>query len=306
MRSPALGSLPSRLGAAALATLASAVPLGTSAADAGTGSLCDALPLETLNALGPLDYRAPEFSTPTVCAYGAAGGGSYGLTLAISGISFDLMRTSEVQESAIAERPAIAFEGGVIVDLGESVLVVTPDFADAPEASGLDPLDYASAVAEAVVPMLGVTVAEAPVSSGLPDVAGIEWGRVSVEDLAEADADQLATWQPLLDTIGADAAQLVVVTANLADADSGDRLGTYSAIHVRGAEAVELRSATVDWMRAASGEDLGLEAIMLGGKAAEAVTVGGNPVGYLYVAGDTAYGLAVPEDVAARIVEALP
>jgi hypothetical protein len=283
------------------------------AAEPPGDSLCEAISVDELAALGPLTYRTPTEGAPFYCVFEAADG-SYTLTLATTGISYDLMRDPESEEYSPGGRPATGIEGGVLVDLGEERLAVTLDPGDSPDAQGLDPVDYARGVAEIVVPALGLPPASEEAASGdalqPPPVDGIEWGRTSVvtaAELIDADAEQATIWQALADAAGVDPSELSLLTdARARDADSGMALGSYAAVQVAGADGEQLQAAIVSWMGTVSGEEVSTDVISLGGKDVTALSAGDQLRGYLYAAGDVVHSLTMSEEDAARILQALP
>jgi hypothetical protein len=279
-------------------------------------SLCQATSVDELAALGPLTFETPTEGAPSYCVFEAAGDGSYRLTLATSGISYDRLRDEnpEAEEYSPGGRPATGLEGSIIVDLGDELLVVTLDPGDSPDAAGVDPIDYALSVAEVVVPALGVAPPSEEETAGdalqPPPVDGIEWGRTSVvtaSELIEADAEQAAVWQPLADAAGVDPSELrLSMDANARDAETGEVLGNYAAIQVAGADGEQLGAAIISWMGTVSGEDVSTDVVSLGGKDVTALSAGGQLRGYLYVAGDIVHAITMSEDDAARVLEALP
>ena len=283
------------------------------AAEPSGDSLCRAISVDELAALGPLTYEAPTEGAPVYCVFEAADG-SYTLTLATTGISYDLMRDPEAEEFSAGGRPATGIEGGVFVDLGEERLAVTLDPGDSPDAAGLDPVDYALSVAKIVVPALGIAPASEEAAAGdvlqPPPVDGIEWGSSSVvtaAELIDADPEQATIWQALADAAGVDSAELGLLTdARARDAQSGKVLGSYAAVQIAGADGKQLEAAIVSWMGTVSGEDVSTDAISLGGKDVTALSAGDQLRGYLYAAGDVVHVLTMSEEDAARILQALP
>jgi hypothetical protein len=295
-------------------TLSATLCLSAIAAEPPGDALCEAISIEELAALGPLTFETPAEGAPVYCVFEASGDGSYSLTLATTEASYDLMRDPGSEEYSPGGRPATAFEGSLIVDLGETRLAVTLDPGDSPDAAGVDPIAYALRVAEVVVPALGVAPAsdeETAAGDELqpPPVDGIEWGRTSVvtaAELIEANEGQAAVWQPLADAAGVDTTELSLLNANARDAASGEILGTYAAIQVAGLAGEQLKAAIISWMGTVSGEDVSTDVIPLGGKDVTALSAGGELRGYLYVAGDIVHTFTMSEDDAARILRALP
>jgi len=293
--------------------LAAALSAPAFAAEPPGDSLCAAISVDELAALGPLSYEPPAQGAPSYCVFEAADG-SYTLTLATTEISYELMRDPEAEEYSPGGRPATGVEGGVFVDLGEERLAVTLDPGDSPDAAGLDPVEYALSVAEIVVPALGIAPASEEAAAGdalqPPPVDGIEWGRTSVvtaAQLIDADAEQATIWQALADAAGVDPSELSLLTdARARDAESGEVLGSYAAIQVAGVDAEQLEAAIVSWMGTVSGEDASTDAISLGGKDVTALSAGDQLRGYLYAAGDVVHVLTMSEEDAARVLQALP
>ena len=185
--------------AAATVSMAAESPADTSP--------CDAISVDELNALGPLEFDDPELGTPALCSF-ATSSGSTSLALVISGLSYQLVRTSapDLAEVVVGDRSAVAVDGSLHVDLGEGILSVILTLAPGDGATGVDPLEYAIDVAEIVVPTLVASRATAddPAHAGEleppPAVAGIAWRDadvVSGEELFAAGEEQAAIWQPL-------------------------------------------------------------------------------------------------------------
>jgi hypothetical protein len=296
--------------------MAFAPATGAFAAESSTqDSLCDAIDLEALNALGP-QYETPTFGSPELCAYQTASGDAT-LTIVISGISFDLVQASapEGSDTVVADRPAVAVDGALHIDIGEGTLSIAPDLSG--DAADIDPIEYASSVGELVLPSVEATATgNEPAASGgpsatAPEVPGIEWGRsqtvTTVAELTDADEGQLATWQPLLDASGADPTQVSILSANATDAQSGEMLGNYSTIRIEGVDESVLVPAVVEWMRSVSeGDKVTVEDGSIGGKDVVTISVGGEFRGYLYAKGDTVHALAMTEEAASRILGVLP
>lgn len=321
MPSPAPRTQPARpLGVVLGVALALAIPAASAlgADDDGSGSLCEATTIEAINAIGPLQFEDSAFGGSALC-FLEASTGSATLTLAVSGISFDLMRGSspDLVEVTVGDRPAVAAEGLLHVGLEEGILTVNLALSDPDAVGDVDPVEYAIDVAEIVVPALEASQAAegGPATASTlappPEVAGIDWSRspdvVSGDQMMEADEGQAAIWQPLLDAAGVDATQLFTIDSNALDAESGDRVGTYAAIQLVDVDEERLRSALLDWLRTASGsDDVVTEDITLGGKDVTRLSVDGELRGYLYFSGDTAHAVTMPDEAAAMVLEALP
>lgn len=294
-----------------MVVLALAIPGATHAAEeVPGGSLCDAVSIEALATLGPLQYQEPEGGAPIYCVYEAAGDGTHSLTLAVSGVSFELMQGPDAPVYDVNGQPAIELEGSLLVDLGEDVFAVSPSFASSPDAAGLDVLEYAIAVAEIALPSLAVAPAAQPAADlQPPDVEGVEWVSSDVQTVAgfiEMDEGQQALWGPLVDGLGVAASDVSVLSARGRDIDSDTVLDQYSAIEVSGVEGEQLRSAVIDWLLIAGGDGADVEDVNIGGKSAMALLLDGDSQGYVYVEGNTAHAIPGPEDVAARMLQALP
>lgn len=278
-------------------------------------SLCDAIDLEALNALGP-QYEVPMFGSPELCAYQTATGDAT-LAIVITGISLDLIRASapEGSETVVADRPAVAADGVLYIDIGEGTLSIAPDLSG--DVTGVDPIAYATSVGELVLPTVEAVASgsEPGASTGAsltaPEVAGIYWGRgqtsSTVAELIDADEGQLAVWQPLLDASGADPTQVSILSVNATDAESGQMLGNFSTIRIEGIDESVLIPAVIEWMRSVSaGDEVTVENGSVGGKDVATISVAGEFRGYLYAHGDSVHALAMPEEAASRILEVLP
>jgi hypothetical protein len=298
------------LGATALAL---AIPAAASAADdAAAGSLCDTISVEALAELGPLSYRPPDSGAPVYCLYEAAGDGGHRLSLAISGMSFELFQGPDIEVYDVGGHSAVVYEDSLLVDLGDDVLAVTPELADSPEAEGLDRLAYALDVAAVVVPALGAEPPEAAPAAAVvepPTVDGVEWGPVDTSAVAElmaSDQSQAEQWQPLVDLLGVDPSAITVINTNARDATADAALGAYTRLVIEGVEDERIRSSVQAWLLSVGGDGFSMEDRQIAGRDVAAVLNGGELSGFLYVADGTAHAIPGPEDVAARILEALP
>lgn len=302
------------LGVALLLALPAAGVSG--AASPAAGTLCDTISVAELDAIGPFQYAAPELATADLCAFRTVSG-STSLTLVLSGISFDLMRSSmpEAVDIMVGDRPAVAIDGDLHVGLEDGLLSVIPEIGSADAVGDVDPIAYAIEVAEVVVPALAtMSGTQDPPSAGTlvppPEAEGVTWGRsqvVSGEELFASDDQQRGIWQPLLDAVGLDPSQLFTMSVNAVDTQTGDGIGNYSAIQLVGVEADRVRSAVIDWVRTLSGDDgLEIRDVTLGGKDVVLLTFTAGTTGYVHVAGDTAHALTLPEAIAATVLEALP
>lgn len=302
------------LGSVLLLSIAATVTMA--ADDPGDSSLCDTISVEELNALGPLQFNDPGFGTAGLCSFEASSGSS-SLTLVVSGISFELVRSSspDLAEVMVGERSAVVADGVLHVGLDEGILSVILTLTEGDDDSGVDALEYTIDVAEIVVPALDASRAmadEAAPAGSLeppPEVDGITWRDadvVSGEELLGASEEQAAIWQPLLDSVGVDASQFFLIDTTASDVDSGERLGSYSAIRLVGSDEARLRPAIIDWLATTSGRDVSTEAVTLGGKDVTAVSLDGEPQSYLYVTGDTVHALTMSEEAAARVLQRMP
>lgn len=303
---------------ALLLGLAILAPAATVAQTGEDGSLCDAVDLEAIDALDPLGGMSPELGAPAVCVLADASG-SLTLTVTVSGLSYDLMRSSApgVDELTVAGRPAIIVDDVLHVGLEDGIASIILEVDAGGERDDIDPLATLVDVAEVLVPTLHAGVATdspdgpPPASLELPEANGIEWGSVrdprSLADLIAGDEAQAAIWQSLVEASGVEAERIVLHEVTALDPDSGERLGTYSTLRFEGGEGVGLRSVIVEWFRTINGgEDVTTTDLDLGGKDIVELEVGGESRGYLFVAGDTAHAITMPEEAAARLLEALP
>ncbi len=290
-------------------------------AEASTGgSFCDAITVDALQELSPLRFDPPDPSgAPGWCSFQASSpSDSYSLAILTSGMSFDLMRQAapDIVEFNIGDHPAIMVDGYLHVGLDDGILSIILELDDPDAVPGLDPVAFATGVAELVLPAIDATstgdgaVAEAALAPP-PDVDGIEWGRnqevLSAQELIEADEGQAAAWQPLADALGADLGAIFILSVNGSDAGSGEGLGNYSAIRVVGMDGSSLRSGIVEWFRNVTGPGgVETEDLTLGGKQVTRLSSDGESRGLLYVQGDTAYAIGMSDDDTARVLETLP
>lgn len=292
----------------------------TMAADApADGSLCSTISIEQLNELAPVGLEVILFDTGDVCAFGPSlQGGTPTLSLVVLGLSLGSMVDiwPDVTEVTVGGRPAAIAEGAVHVDMGDEILTVQLDLGSE-EVAGVDPIEYAIDVAEIVVAARGTMPSdtETPDSSasttlvGPPDVEGIEWSRaqevVSAQELTEGDEGQAVIWQPMLDAAGASADELFLLSVDARDGANGP-IGNYAAVQILGADESTLRAALTELMRVTSGGDVTFDDLTLGGKDVQRLTVAGEVRGIVYFVGDTVHTFTMPEEDAARVLEAMP
>ena len=94
----------------------------------------------------------------------------------------------DAQDVTAAGQPAIASFGQLLVEVDQGILSVVPYLEDSPSAEGIDPIEFATSVAELFVPRLGelpATVDEDTGGSTDPN-AGLlaDCGVISLDDLA--------------------------------------------------------------------------------------------------------------------------
>lgn len=301
--------------------VAVAMPMATTlAADAPEAdAFCESISVDALHELGPLRFAPPDLSgMPGFCSFLASSPeDQYSLAVVTSGISFDLMRQSapEVVEFTVADHPALMFEGNLHVGLDDGILSVVLDLGGADAVPGLDPVGFATGVAEMVLPAIDATSTGAGGASDAalappPEVDGIEWRSspevMSAQQLIEADERQSATWEALAGALGADLGDIFILNVNGSDAESREGAGNYSAIRVMGVDGSSLRVGVVDWFSELSGGDVLIEDLTLGGKDVTRLSAGGESRGILYVQGDTAYAISMSDDDTAKVLQALP
>lgn len=297
--------------------MALAVPgaVALAADDQADGSFCDAISVDELNAIGPLQFEPSEFSSGAICVFEPASqSDSYTLTIVPSGFSFDMLlqATPDAVEVTAGDRPALFAEGSLHVGLDDGLLSINLEPGDSEAAADVDLEAFSVAVAALAVPAMASVAAgdDGAADAALappPEIEGIEWNGQNIatgQDLMQDEA-AAALWQSLLDATGADPSQLVLLNATARD-DERQQLGRYDAIQVTGADGATFRSALLDWLRSAMGDDAVFEDLTVAGKDVVKITAGGEVIGYLYFDGDTAHTVTLPEELVAQVIEALP
>ena len=120
-------------------------------------SLCDALPLADLNALGPLEYHEVAGDAGS-CYYESVSeeAGFHALNMYTEVLDLEVLRQifPEGSEVSVAGRAAYSDGTSLWVSLGERLLTIVPSFFGSPVAETVDPLEYSLRVAEVIVPRL--------------------------------------------------------------------------------------------------------------------------------------------------------
>ena len=292
------------------------------AADASIteGSLCDAVPSELVDGLSPVRWGAPVVAVADLCVLEQAQDqeGPHSLALAWAPfIDFDAFEAAnpDAVDVPVGDHPGLVAGSMLVVGLGEGILTVEADFADSAEGAGVDALEYAVAMAQLAIDYIGDTrpvaaPAEAAMLAAPPAVNDVSWSasieRSGAEIEAAGNADEMAVWQGLIDATDATFEQLHTLNASATNADE-EVIGSYSAMRVAGTDTALFEPVALAWMRSVFGlEDEPSEQVSLGGKHVTVLSANGQTIGYVYVSGDTAYALALPEDVLAAVLASLP
>ena len=145
-----------------------------------------------------------------------------------------------------------------------------------------------------------------------PDVDGVEWAEISVRSGAEIEADtderEQAEWSALLDGTGATYERASQLNAEPMDPETGEAIGIYSAIRIADADESQLREALLGVLRASDeAETFVFEEAEIGGKDVTVVTLDtDDQQATVYVSGDTAHLLDLPEEQLALVLASLP
>lgn len=144
-----------------------------------------------------------------------------------------------------------------------------------------------------------------------PEAEDVGWTDVSVLDGAEIEATSnegtLAQWEALLAGTGSTYAEAGQLNAQAVDPQSGESIGMYSAIRVAGADEEMLREAMLGVFREGlDPEEYTFEEAEVGGKAVTLIGRAADERAAVYVHGDTAHLIDLPDDQLATILAALP
>lgn len=133
-------------------------------------SLCESLSLEMVNALGPIQYDLTEGSEG-YCSYTSTstdGGFAYLSASLDEFVRLEDLRTyfPDGQDLTVAGRPAYADLGQLWVELDPGVLTIAAVSVDSDGSESVDPIGYATQVAEILVPRLSGGATEEAGESG--------------------------------------------------------------------------------------------------------------------------------------------
>jgi hypothetical protein len=309
--------------AGSLVATAAAAPAGVLAVEK-EASLCDAVALEAVNALSPMQYADIDMGSGSFCVLETADGqqGPHTLMLVVQeipfGIPFEEMvaglreQGREITDLTIGGRAAFVDASfpeqiGISIDLGDRFAAVTPSISESAEGAGVDPVEHAIGVAELLVAGLetgtsgsdGSQAVGAPASP--PELEGVRWSTAderSGEDIeSAANEDELAFWDPLLEASGRGYADVRMTNFLAFDTATDERIGTYSAWSIGGADMTALLPMLVAWLRELSADQGAVfEQRTLAGKEVTSVSVPGSPAGVIYAAGDTFHIIQLPDD----------
>ena len=327
MRSTGIRSLVPVMAAAMVFTASAGTTV--TATDVDEGSLCDALSLDELHALGPLRYAEPEFGGPAFCVYEASPDqqGPHSLNLTYReipfGVAFDDFREGVREQSpgivdiTVGGQPGYADETipgspGVLVGIDDSFLAINPNVEASAEGQGVDSIDYAISVAEIVVSRLAESLAaeRATAMPPPPPVDGVEWTRITesigAEIISNDDVGFADLLTRLLEETGADLEQATLLSATARPENASDAGGLYLALRINRVEGSRLVPGLLAWLTTATGDrDLSATPTTLGGKEVTEVSVDGETTGFAYGAGDTLYLLSFPAELATKVLAEL-
>jgi hypothetical protein len=162
------------------------------------------------------------------------------------------------------------------------------------------------AAVESAAPTVEVAGLQPP-----PDTEGVGWTDVSVLDGAEIEATSnegtLAQWEALLAGTGATYEEAGQLNAQAVDPQSGEPIGMYSAIRIAGADEGMLREAMLGVFREGlDPEEYTFEESEVGGKAVTVIARAADEQAAVYVHGDTAHLVDLPDAQLATVLAALP
>ena len=136
------------------------VAAAEAAAGPAPATLCDVLSKDELNALSPLQFDDPPgfAADETQCQYDASPlqEGNHGLSLGLTApgepsFAITLAKAYGAVELTVADHPAYASDGSLLVEIGDQVLSVLPSLNDSAAGQGMDTDEYAVKIAEVVI-----------------------------------------------------------------------------------------------------------------------------------------------------------
>jgi hypothetical protein len=120
-------------------------------------SLCEVLPLEDVNAIGPLEYDEIMGDAGS-CYYTSISEdtGFHSLNMYTEVLELDVLRQifPDGSELTIAGQPAYTDDTSLWISLDGRLLTIVPYFFGSPVAESIDPVAYSVQVAEVIVPRL--------------------------------------------------------------------------------------------------------------------------------------------------------
>lgn len=144
-----------------------------------------------------------------------------------------------------------------------------------------------------------------------PESDGLQWTDISEllgsEIEATATERSLGEWGALLDATGATFEQATQLNARAVDSETDETIGIYSAIRIAGAQEDQLRDAMLGVLREGpDSEEFLFEEAQIGGKDVTVVIRDTDERAIVYVNGDTAYLLDLPDERLAEVLGRLP
>ena len=144
-----------------------------------------------------------------------------------------------------------------------------------------------------------------------PESEGLQWTDIAEllgsEIEATATERSLGEWGALLDATGATFEQTSQLNARAVDSETEETIGMYSAIRIAGAQEVQLQDAMLGVLRGGpDSEEFLFEEAQIGGKDVTVVTRESDERAIVYVNGDTAYLLDLPDARLAEVLGLLP
>ncbi len=297
--------------------------------------LCRVMDIEAMAGLTGQQYEAaPFWDLADNCKYLATSDpdGNHYVRLHLDGLaSYERYREGSLDpvDLEVGGRPAFStidddrrgwLNTQVAVDLGEVTLRAT---LIADEGADPDQMDNTVRLAEMAIAGLDGEGATGPAATeaepdaapdvqpiALPAVDGIEWDREYEGYGATALDSDIApvAIDVLLDAIDADISRFGAHGADARDSESGERTGAYLALRVAGADRESMEHAVLTWVAALLDmPEAPVEDASIGGLDVLVVVPaeGMEPV-YIHTASDTVHLISTPEDVADRILAALP
>jgi hypothetical protein len=311
----------------AISILAIGLLAGSAVGVAGVDAeSCGFISVEELDGFGGLRVSEQMFASADRCGWNMtddAGGSHYvsvGYPPGVLGSTLEELRPmvagedNEVIEVDVAGQAGFAVAGygagghTLFFPLGDSVVGVTVSSDGPAEAVELDQVAHADTIAEAVVAR-ALAGGGPPLTKGpkLPDIEGFTYrggrGFAGADVEAEAGEGDLLMLTPLVEATGVTLDRTAFRTGIITDDDG--RVGEYWILQVTGSDAASLVPVLVEFLRGQIPDEVSAAEAEIAGQPVTSMDAGEFHA-IFHGNGDKLYVLAMPDEAAAMIIEALP